>query len=117
MHKILAYLLLFAGLVLLFVSFTGMYQTFVRKKPVVQVMQLRPLALNTQYGNVQLDAGAISQVLNLSLFALFMIFLASVGGKLIMAGNQLLKTERLCETLQLLRKEDILAHEDEIRKL
>ena len=43
-----------------------MYQTFVHKKSVVQVLQLKPLAVNTQYGAVQIDAGVVNQVLNLS---------------------------------------------------
>lgn len=101
----------------MFVAFNGMYQTFVHKKPVVQLVQSRPLALQTQYGAVQLDTAALTQVLNYSLFALFMIFLASVGAKLVGAGNQLLKTERICETLQTLRARDVLEHEKDIQKL
>ncbi len=101
----------------MFMAFNGMYQTFVRKKPVVQLVQPRPLALNTQYGTVQLDVVAITQVFNLSLFALFMIFLVSLGGKLVSVGSQLLKTERICDTLQSLRAADVLEHEKEIQKL
>ena len=117
MHKIAAYLLMFFGLVFMFVAFTGMYQTFVHKKPVVQVVQTQPLVLNTQYGAVQLDTTFINQLLNLALFAIFMIFVASLGGKLVSAGNQLLKTERICEMLQKLRREDVLDYETDIRKL
>ena len=113
----MAYLLIFVGLMFLFVAFTGMYQTFVHKKPVVQVVELKPLTLNTQYGTVQLDTSAINQVLNLSLFALFMIFVASLGSKVITAGNQLLKTEHICDTLKQLRREDVLTHENDIQKL
>lgn len=117
MHKITGYLLIFAGLAVMFFAFTGMYQTFVNKKPVVQVLELKPMDLNTQYGAVQVDSGVVSQVLNLSLFALFMIFLAGLGAKVAAVGNNLLKTERICETLQTLRLEGALRKEDEIKRL
>lgn len=117
MHKITGYLLLFVGLALMFFAFTGMYQTFVNKKPVVQVLQLKPMSINTQYGAVQMDAGLVSQVLNLSLFALFMIFLAGLGGKVAAVGNNLLKTERICETLKTLTRQDALDREDKIKRL
>lgn len=117
MHKIIGYFLLFVGLATLFFSFTGMYQTFVNKKPVVQVLQLQPFQLNTQYGNVQMDSGSINQILNLSLFALFMLFLAGAGAKVANIGNNLLKTERICETLKLLQIKDALDNVNDIKKL
>ncbi len=116
-HKIIGYLLLFVGLATLFFAFTGMYQTFVNKKPVIQVVQLKPLAVNTQYGAVEIQADVINQILNISFFVLFMIFLAGLGSKVAGIGNNLLKTERLCETLQSLRHEGILAQEERIKKL
>lgn len=117
MHKIIAYFLLVVGLALMCFAFTGMYQTFVHKKPVVQVLQLKPLSIQTQYGTMQLDTQAISQIINLALFALFMAFLVVLGGKVFGAGSQLLKTERICETLQKLRREDVISNEKDIRKL
>lgn len=117
MHKIIGYFLLFVGLATLFFSFTGMYQTFVNKKPVVQIMQLKPLHLNTQYGAVQLDASAANQIINLSLFALFMIFLAGLGAKVASVGNHLLKTERICETLKEMKLSEISQKQKEIQKL
>lgn len=116
-HRIAGYLLLFIGLGILFFAFNGMYQTFVHKKPVVQVLQFKPLAVNTQYGAVQIDAGVVNQVLNLSLFAVFMIFLAGLGGKVAGTGCQLLKTERLCDTLRELKREGVLQKEEDIKKL
>ncbi len=116
-NKIIGYLLLVIGLGLMFFAFTGMYQTFVNKKPVVQVLETKPLAMNTQYGKVEVQADVVSQVLNLALFALFMLFMAAVGGRVAQAGNNLVKTERLCETLLELKKSDVLARPDEIKKL
>ncbi len=117
MHKIIAYFLIFVGLVLMFFAFTGMYQTFVNKKPVVQVVQMKPFAVNTQFGAMQLDSSLVNQIFNLTLFALFMFFLLGTGRALAAVGNGLLKTERICETLQRLRTEEALQHEKEIRKL
>lgn len=117
MHKIIAYFLIFVGLVLMFFAFTAMYQTFVNKKPIVQVVQLRPLALKTQYGSVQVDSTMVNQILNLTLFALFMFFLLALGGGVARLGNLLLKTERICETLQKLRTSDVVSHEKEISRL
>ena len=117
MHKIIGYFLLFVGLATLFFSFTGMYQTFVNKKPVVQVVELKPFQLNTQYGPVQLDSSSINTILNLSLFVLFMMFLAATGAKVAAIGNNLLKTERICETLNLLSLKTVLDHTQDIKKL
>lgn len=114
MHKIIGYFLIFVGLATMFFAFTGMYQTFVHKKPVVQVLRLQPMNLRTQYGAVQVDSAIVNQVLNLSLFALFMIFLAGLGGKVAGVGNNLLKTERICETLQQLERSE---RNKEIQKL
>ena len=46
-----------------------------------------------------------------------MMFLVGLGAKITQAGNQLLKTERICQTLEKLRKEDVLSGEAEIKKL
>lgn len=117
MHKIIGYLLLVIGLALILFAFTGMYQTFVQAKPVMQLVHSQPLALATQYGQVKVDAAFATQTLNIVLFALFMMFLALIGARVAGIGNQLLKTERICQTLQQLRREDALSNEKEIRKL
>ena len=117
MHKIIGYFLLFVGLATLFFSFTGMYQTFVHKKPVIQVLQLKPVSLNTQYGAVQMDSAAVNQILNLSLFAIFMIFLTGLGAKVASIGNNLLKTERICETLKEMSLSDISQKQKDIQNL
>ncbi|MBR2865979.1 MAG: hypothetical protein IKJ44_02370 [Elusimicrobiaceae bacterium] len=117
MHKIIAYFLLFVGLATLFFSFTGMYQTFVNKKPVVQVLQLKNFNVNTQYGPIEMEASSVNQILNLSLFALLMMFLAGLGAKVAGIGNNLLKTERICETLQTLSVKEALDKQKDIQRL
>jgi len=88
------------GLALMCFAFTGMYQTFVNKKPVAQLVNAQPLSINTNNMKMQFDSTAIIQVFNISLFALFMMFLVVLGMNIIKVGNNLLKTERICETLE-----------------
>lgn len=117
MNKAIAYLLIVIGLALMCFAFTGMYQTFVNKKPVAQMITAQPLSVKTQAGIVELDSVSIVQTLNISLFAFFMMFLVFLGGHIIGIGNNMLKTERICATLEKLRKEDVLEHEKDIKKL
>ncbi|MBO7238009.1 MAG: hypothetical protein J6U96_01800 [Elusimicrobiaceae bacterium] len=117
MHKITAYLLIVIGLALMCFAFTGMYQTFVNKKPVAQIIAAQPLSVNTQNGRIELDGASIVQTLNISLFAFFMMFLVFLGSHIIGIGNNMLKTERICQTLEKLRKEDVTSHEKDIKKL
>ena len=77
-NKIIGYLLLVIGLGLMFFAFTGMYQTFVNKKPVVQVLETKPLAMNTQYGKVEVQADVVNQVLNLVLLIAQLLIMRSL---------------------------------------
>jgi len=117
MNKAIAYLVIVIGLALMCFAFTGMYQTFVNKKPVAQLISTQPLSVTTQAGVVELDSTAIVQTLNISLFVFFMMFLVFLGGHIIGIGNNLLKTERICQTLEKMRKEEILDNEKDIKKL
>ena len=117
MYKVIAYLLLVIGLALICFAFTGSYETFVNKKPVAQIIPVQPLSVKMDAGALELDAPAIVQTLNTSLFAFFMILLAFLGAQIAGVGNNMLKTERICDTLQKLRKEDILSNEKDIKKL
>ena len=94
-----------------------MYQTFVNKKPVAQIVSTQPLSVKTPTGTIELNSLAFAETLNLSLFAFFMIFLVFLGSHIIGIGNNMLKTERICQTLEKLRKEDVLSHEKDIKKL
>lgn len=117
MRKIIAYLLIFVGLVLMFFAFMAMHQAFINKKPVVQVVTAKPVALHTQYGIAKIDAGVLVHTLNLVLFAVLMSFLVFLGAKVAAIGNQLLKTECICDALAKLRSGDALAHEKDIQRL
>ena len=117
MRKVIAYLLITIGLALMCFAFTGAYQTFVNKKPVAQIIPAQPLSIKTSNGTIELNSVAIVQTLNVSLFVLFMVFLTFLGTNIIGIGQNIIKTERICFILKNLRKEDILANENQIRKL
>ena len=99
MNKIFGYLLICAGLLLIFFSLIGMYKVFVNGNAVVPVLQLADLQLNTAYGAVQIPMKSISTVVNIGLFAIFMVFVLAAGGKIAGVGNGLLKNERIYEAL------------------
>ena len=118
MHKIIAYLLIVIGLALMCFAFTGMYQTFVNKKPVAQLVNAQPLSINTNGMKMQFDSVVIIQVFNISLFALFMMFLVVLGMNIVKIGNSILKTERICETLEKLHLQGgTTPNEQELKKL
>lgn len=100
MNKILGYLLICAGLGLIFFSLTGMYKVFINGGAVVPVLQLTDLQISTQYGPVLLPMKALSQLANLGLFAVLMLFVLAAGNKIAQVGNGLLKTERIYDAIK-----------------
>ncbi len=105
------------GLVLMCFAFTGMYQTFVNKKPVAQIITSQSMSVNTQNMKMEIDSGMILQSLNVGMFALFMMFLVYLGSHIIGVGSNLLKTERICDTLAKLQEQGITPSKEELKKL
>lgn len=99
MNKIFGYLLICAGLMMIFFSLIGMYKVFANGSPVVAVVQMADVRLNTQYGPVQIPMKGINTIANLGLFALFMMFVLSAGSKISGIGNGMLKNERIYDAL------------------
>lgn len=99
MNKIFGYLLICAGLLLVFFSLVSMYKVFVNGQAVVPIIQMADVQLNTAYGPVQVPMKSISVLANLGLFAVFMLFVLSAGGKVAGIGNGLLKNERIYDAL------------------
>ena len=58
---------------------------------------------------------AANTLANMGLFAVFMLFVVSVGGKIASLGVQLLKNERIYEALLQLNKENLT--QDTLKKL
>lgn len=99
MRKILGYLLVCVGLLLIFFSLISMYKVFVDRQAVAPVVQLADLTLQTAYGPLTVPMQPINQLANLGLFALFMLFVLAAGGKVAQVGTNLLKNERIYEAL------------------
>lgn len=99
MNKIFGYVLICAGLMLILFALTGMYKVFVDGAAAAPIIQLADLQLNTAYGPVIVPMKSASQVANLGLFAIFMVFVVSAGGKIAGIGNGLVKNERIYEAL------------------
>ncbi len=115
MNKIFGYLLICAGLLLIFFALVGMYKIFAGGNAVMPIVQLADMQLNTAYGPVQIPMKSAATVINLVLFALFMAFVAGIGSKLAAIGNGLLKTERICEAL--LENPSALQHKEQVNRL
>jgi len=110
-HKITGYLLISAGVLLIFFALIGLYKVFVEGGAVMQMVQLADVTVNTQYGTVQLPLKQINPVVNILLFALFMMGIITAGGKLANIGVGLLKSERIHDALLKLTKEQATSKE------
>ena len=99
MHKILGYLFICIGVLLILFSLLCMYKVFVDRQPVAPVVQLTDVNLNTQYGPLSMPMQNVNTLANLGLFALLMMFVLSAGSKLAGVGTNLLKNERIHEAL------------------
>ncbi len=104
MYKILSYLLLGLGILLIFFSLHSMYQVFAEGREVASLVQMEPLHINTQAGEINIPVATISTLANLGLFTLFMVVVAAIGGKVAGLGCQILKNERIHDALTLLDK-------------
>ena len=99
MHKILSYLLICVGVLLIFFSLVCMYKVFVDRQPAAPVVQLADMQIQTAYGIMVIPAQGINVITNLVLFGLFMAFVLSAGGRLALVGVNMLKNERIHDAL------------------
>lgn len=107
MHKILSYLLLCAGLLIILFALNSMYKVFIHGEEVLAIVHFADLTVKTQAGPMNVPMDAAGTMANMGLFAVFMLFVMSVGGKIASLGVQLLKNERIYEALLQLSKENI----------
>ena len=115
MNKIFGYLLICAGLLLVFFALIGMYKVFVNGNAVMPIIQLADMQLNTAYGPVVIPMKSLSSVVNLMLFALFMAFVLSAGAKVAGVGNGMLKAERIYDALR--ENPSALQNKEQVNKL
>ena len=88
------------GLMVMCFSFLSMYKVFVDRQPVAPVIQMTDMNLRSQFGNMQIPMDNINSLANIGLFAVFMLFVLALGGKLAALGCNLLKIERIHEALR-----------------
>lgn len=117
MNRIFGYLLLLAGMAMIFFAGIGMYKTFVQRRPVVNVVNLGTITANTQYGKVDIPLNNVNTVANLGLFAVFMLFFVSAGAKVAGVGVNLLKTERIHDGLCAIKRAELEKQEAFLKKL
>ena len=115
MHKILSYLLLCTGLLIILFALNSMYKVFIGGAEVLAVAHFADLTIKTQAGPMNIPMQAANTLANMGLFAVFMLFVLSVGGKIASLGIQLLKNERIYEALLQLNKENLT--QDVLKKL
>lgn len=114
-HKILSYLLLCAGILIILFALNGMYKVFINGEEVATIMHFADVTVQTKAGPMNLPMQSINTLANMGLFAVFMLFVMSVGGKIASIGVQLLKNERIYEALLQLNKENLT--QDVLKKL
>ena len=91
-----------------------MYKVFVGHQPVVAVVQLADVRMNSQFGIMTIPVSNLNTLANIGLFALFMTIVVIIGEKIASLGCNFLKIERLYEALA--QRED-LPTEEQIKKL
>ena len=117
MNKILGYLLICVGLLLVFFSLIGMCKIFVDRQPVPDVVQMSDMNVQTQYGVMGLPMNNVNTLANMGLFILFMAFILSAGAKIAGAGCNLLKNERIHDALLQFNDKRENPDEQTLRKL
>ncbi len=114
MHKILSYLLLCCGILIILFALNSMYKVFITGGTVPVLVSFADLQLKTQYGLMSLPMAPVNTLANLMLFAVLMAFITTTGAKIAGIGCQLLKNERIYEALTALSKAPA---EETIKKL
>lgn len=116
MNKIVGYLFVCVGVLLVFFSLISMYKVFADRQPVAPVVQLTDMNLQTQYGVMTVPMQNLNTLANLGLFAVFMAFVLSGGAKLAGVGTKWLKNECIREALLELKSSE-LPDEEKLKKL
>ncbi len=107
MHKILSYLLLCAGILIILFALNSMYNVFINGQTVREIVHFADMTIQTQVGPMNVPMEAANTLANMGLFAVLMTFVMAVGGKIASLGVQLLKNERIYDALVRLNKENL----------
>lgn len=115
-HKIIGYLLITAGILLVLFALMGLYKVFIGGSEVLALVQLADMNIKTQYGLLTIPINSINPVINMSLFALFMMCVMTAGGHIAKVGAGILKAERIHDALLKLTQEQATS-KDATKKL
>lgn len=110
-NKITGYLFISIGVLLILFALIGLYKIFVGGAAAMTIVQLADMNVKTQYGIMQIPLNQINPILNISLFAMFMMCVISAGGQLAKIGNGMLKSERIHDALLKLNIEQATSKE------
>ena len=108
-HKITGYLLICVGMLLIFFSVVSTYKVFVNQQPIVPVVHLADMNMQTQLGVMVIPAENLNIIVNIGLFAVFVLLLISAGARIAALGCNLLKIERIYDALS--KKQEPLSKE------
>ena len=117
MNKITGYILVGVGVMVMFFSLFSMYKVFVDRKPVAPVVQLADMNLRSQMGNMVIPMDNLNTLANIGLFAVLMMFVLAVGGKIAALGCNLIKIERIHDALLQLDNKQQIAEPKTLKKL
>ncbi len=106
MHKIISYLLICIGLLIILFALNSMHKVFIQGADVLAIVHFADMVVQTQVGPMNVPMQAANTIANLALFAVFMTFVMATGGKIASLGIQLLKNERIYDALKQLNKEN-----------
>ena len=106
-QKLLGYILLFVGLICIFIAFRSMQDIFNQETNPPEVFQSKSLSFTMSSGagvgptaiRVNLDSDTRKTV-NIFLYYLFMFFVVIIGGRLSSLGIQLIKDKKPPENKQ-----------------
>ncbi len=117
MNRTIGYVLIAVGVMVMFFSFFSMYKVFVDRKPVAPVVQLADMNIRSQVGNMQIPMDNLNTLANVGLFAVLMMFVLAVGGKIAALGCNLIKIERIHDALLQLENKQQITEPKTLKKL
>ncbi|WP_428897202.1 hypothetical protein Dip518_000989 [Parelusimicrobium proximum] len=117
MNKILGYFLLCAGVVLLSFSCISMFKVFTGSQAPMQLLREMNMSVTTQMGPVAVNTAGLVPMMNLMLHGILMLFAASIGGRLMSVGVNLVKIDMLKDSLARMNRRAVLDNQKDIEKL
>ncbi len=100
MNKIFGYFLTVIGLGMVFFAALSMFKVFTGGQEPIMLIKTLKLNINSQFGPVATDTTALLPLINISLHAILMFFIASCGGRVANVGVNMVKVDAISEALR-----------------